>query len=152
MPKGLPKSVSVDQVPSNSRRGGDIRTLLSPKTVSSTTGFMGLLFLGPGEHVREHYHPYSEEFVYVVSGEMRMRFALPGPGGPDDWEFHFVPLRAGHGLVVPIGLRHRAENAGGVPAEVVFSLSPLAPRPELGHVDTEPEAEPVSGTPAVPRS
>ena len=31
-----------------------------------------------------------------------------------------------------------AAGPGDQPAEVVFQLGPLAPRPELGHVDTEP--------------
>jgi putative monooxygenase len=34
-------------------------------------------------------------------------------------------------------MRHRLRNTGSAPASVVFHLSPLAPRPELGHVDTE---------------
>jgi hypothetical protein len=46
------------------------------------------------------------------------------------------------------GLRHRVVNTGQQEAHAVFHLSPLAPKPELGHVDTEPlpasgQAEPV---------
>jgi putative monooxygenase len=40
--------------------------------------------------------------------------------------------------MIPIGIRHRVRNTGQVQARIVFHLSPLAPRPELGHVDTEP--------------
>lgn len=110
----------------NRRRGGEIRVVLSPKTVQSTSGFMGTLDLAPGEFVSEHYHPYSEEFIYVVTGELVMKVE----GEP-------VELSAGDGLMIPIGLRHRLENHGEESAFVVFHLSPLAPRPELGHVDTE---------------
>lgn len=38
---------------------------------------------------------------------------------------------------MPVNARHRLRNTGAEPAEVVFHLGPLAPRPELGHVDTE---------------
>lgn len=118
--------VHVSQAVANTRRGGDIRVTLSPKSVASTSGFGGRLYLGVGEFVTEHYHPYSEEFLHVVSGELQM--TLDG-----------IPMRLGAGdsLMVPIGVRHRLVNIGTEAAEGVFHLSPLAPRPELGHVDTE---------------
>src|SRR3954454_18471554 len=67
------RTVALRDVPPNRRRGGDIRLLLGPKTVGSTSGFFGVLRLEPGERVSEHYHPYSEEFLYVVSGRIRAR-------------------------------------------------------------------------------
>ena len=41
-------------------------------------------------------------------------------------------------MLIPIGVRHRLVNDGDETAFFVFSCGPLAPRPELGHVDTEP--------------
>ncbi|MFE5584795.1 cupin domain-containing protein [Kitasatospora sp. NPDC056531] len=119
--------VSLGDVASNRKRGGDLRTLLSPATAGCTSGFMGVLTLAPGEVVTEHYHPYSEEFLYLVSGEITARI----DGQP-------VPLSAGDALHLGINARHRLENHGDTPAFMVFHLGPLAPRPELGHVDTEP--------------
>jgi putative monooxygenase len=130
--------VALDQVAPNRRRGGDIRTLLSPRTVGSTSGFMGVLYLKPGEHVAEHYHPFSEEFLYVVRGALVMRIE----GEP-------VELAHADGLMIPVGLRHRLENRGREQAFVVFHLGPLAPRPELGHVDTEPLPAPAEPQPRV---
>jgi len=118
--------VNVSEAVPNTRRGGDIRVTLSPKTVGSTSGFGGFLILGAGEHVTEHYHPYSEEFLHVVEGELEM--TLDGVA---------VRLGPGDSLIVPVGVRHRLVNVGDVEARGVFHLSPLAPRPELGHVDTE---------------
>jgi putative monooxygenase len=118
--------VAADEVAANRRRGGDLRVTLSPKTVGSKSGFGGVLRLTPGEFVTEHYHPYSEEFLHVISGELEV--ALDGEP---------VPLVAGDSLLVPIGVRHRLVNVGAGEAHAVFHLSPLAPRPELGHVDTE---------------
>jgi putative monooxygenase len=120
--------IAASDVEPNRRRGGDLRTMLSPGTVKSTSGFMGVLTLAPGECVTEHYHPYSEEFIYLVSGTLLARL----DGEP-------VTLDAGEGLFIPIGVRHRLENSdAGRPAFAVFHLGPLAPRPDLGHVDTEP--------------
>ncbi|GHF69253.1 cupin [Streptomyces mashuensis] len=127
--------VNASDVAANRRRGGELRVTLSPRTVGCTSGFGGVLRLEPGEYVSEHYHPYSEEFLHVVSGRLEMAV----DGEP-------VPLGPGDSLYVPIGVRHRLVNTGDEPATGVFHLSPLAPRPELGHVDTEPVPEP--GRPA----
>jgi putative monooxygenase len=121
-------TVAACDVAANRRRGGDIRVVLSPKTVGSTSGFMGTLTLAPGEFVAEHYHPYSEEFLFLVRGRLAVR--IEG--------VHEIELAPGEGLMIPEGLRHRVRNAGEQEAYGVFHLSPLAPRPELGHVDTEP--------------
>jgi putative monooxygenase len=120
--------VAARDVAVNRRRGGDIRIILGPKTVGSTSGFLGTLALEPGEYVAEHYHPYSEEFLYVVHG--RLIILIEG--------VQETELEPGDGFLVPIGLRHRLRNSGREKAQAVFHLSPLAPRPELGHVDTEP--------------
>jgi putative monooxygenase len=125
--EALARKVSVHDVIANRRRGGDIRVLLSPTTVGAASGFMGVLSLDPGDYVTEHYHPYSEEFLYVTRGRLIVRI----DGEP-------VEVSAGEALLVPIDARHRVENIGEERAEVVFHLCPLAPRPELGHVDTEP--------------
>ncbi len=130
--------VAVDSVAANTRRGGDIRVTLSPKTVGCSSGFGGVLRLAPGEYVTEHLHPYSEEFLHIVRGRLEM--SLDGAS---------VELGPGDSLLVPVGVRHRLVNTGTVPAEAVFHLSPLAPRPELGHVDTEQPLNAGAGDPDV---
>ncbi|MEU5025607.1 cupin domain-containing protein [Streptomyces milbemycinicus] len=122
--------VDLSAVAPNRRRGGDVRAMLTPTTVGATSGFMGMAVVQPGERVTEHYHPYSEEFVYVVCGELEV-----------DLDDTAHPLRADQGLLIPINMRHRFRNVGDTEARMVFHLGPLAPRPELGHVDTE-TAEP----------
>jgi aromatase len=121
-----PAVVRASDVPANRRRGGDVRTVLSPATVGSTSGFVGTVTVQPGEVVTEHYHPYSEEFLVIAAGRLTVRL---------DGVDHVA--EAGCGVFIPIGVRHRLHNAGDEPVHAVFSLGPLAPRPELGHVDTE---------------
>jgi putative monooxygenase len=123
--------VAVRDVPPDRRRGAEIRVLLGPRTVGSTSGFLGVAALEPGERINEHYHPYSEEFLYVTRGAITV-----------DLDDRPVPLAAGEALYVPVNARHRLRNIGAERAEVVFQLGPLAPRPELGHVDTEGPAVP----------
>lgn len=117
---------SVDEANADTRRGGDVRTLLSPKTVGSTSGFMGVATIAPGDRISEHYHPHSEEFIYCVRGAVTADL---------DDEPH--QLAAGHAMMVPLNMRHRLRNEGDEEAFIVFHLGPLAPEPHLGHVDTE---------------
>jgi len=123
---GRPQIQSVDEVTADTRRGGDVRTLLSPKSVGSTSGFMGVATISPGDRISEHYHPYSEEFIYLVSGSIDAQL---------DGESHALDAR--HGLMIPINVKHRLVNDGDEDAFLVFHLGPLAPRPDMGHVDTE---------------
>lgn len=116
----------ADEVTPETRRGGAIRTLLSPRSVGSTAGFMGVATIAPGDWIAEHYHPYSEEFLYVVAGAVRV-------------EADGVATTVGtrEGVLVPKGVAHRVSNDGDEEASLVFHLGPLAPRPDLGHVETE---------------
>ncbi|QXJ21513.1 cupin domain-containing protein [Actinomadura graeca] len=126
-------AVGFHDVPANRKRGGDVRTMVSPATAGSTSGFCGAVRLAPGEKVTEHYHPYSEEYLFVATGELRV-------------ELDGEPLAVGaeQALLIPRNVRHRLVNEGDAEVLAVFQLSPLAPRPELGHVDTESYPEEVS--------
>lgn len=116
----------VDDMPADNRRGGDVRTLLSPKTVGSGSGFMGVATIPAGDWISEHYHPYSEEFIYVCSGTLTADL----DGEPQE-------VNGGEALYIPINVKHRLKNEGSEDAFIVFHLGPLAPRPDAGHVDTE---------------
>ncbi|MEJ8638134.1 MULTISPECIES: cupin domain-containing protein [Streptomyces] len=121
-----PRIVDLSETQPNTRRGGDLRAVLTPTAVGATSGFMGLAIVPPGESIAEHYHPYSEEFVYVVKGLLEVDL---------DGETH--SMSPDQGLMIPLNVRHRFRNVGNEEARMVFHLGPLAPRPELGHVDTE---------------
>jgi putative monooxygenase len=124
--KPRPRIVELGEIEPNTRRGGDLRAMLTPATVGSTSGFMGVAIVQPGDRIGEHYHPYSEEFVYVLSGRLEVDL---------DGEPH--ALRPEQGLMIPAYMRHRFRNVGDEEARLVFHLGPLAPTPQLGHVDTE---------------
>jgi putative monooxygenase len=121
-----PNIRTLADVAVNTRRGGKLQTLLAPSSVGSTSGFMGVLTLAPGETFTEHYHPYSEEFFILVRGSVVIRL---------DGVSHSIG--AGEGVFIAKGVKHRIVNEGTEEAFGVFHLGPLAPKPELGHVDTE---------------
>ncbi|MFE8013733.1 cupin domain-containing protein [Streptomyces antibioticus] len=126
-----PRVVDLSEAEPNTRRGGDLRALLTPATVGSTSGFMGVALIQPGDRIAEHYHPYSEEFVYVTCGHLEV-----------DLDGEPFTLQPEQGLMIPVNMRHRFRNVGKVEARMVFHLGPLAPSPPLGHVDTEETAAP----------
>jgi putative monooxygenase len=113
--------ISMDDIAADTRRGGDLRTMLSPRTVGSTSGFMGVATNAPCDKINEHYHPYSEEFVFLVRGNLTVRL----DGTPH-------PMKAGQGPYIPINRRHRFMNEGTEESFMVFHLGPLAPDPSCG--------------------
>ncbi|KJS62645.1 cupin domain-containing protein [Streptomyces rubellomurinus] len=122
----FPRIVSVHEAPENRRHGAELRTMLTPPSCGATSGFMGLAIVRPGERINEHYHPYSEEFVFVICGDLEV-----------DLDGKTYPLKPEQGLMIPINVRHRFRNVGATEARMVFHCGPLAPRPDLGHVTTE---------------
>ncbi|MGH3373215.1 MAG: cupin domain-containing protein [Actinoallomurus sp.] len=126
MKNSKPARIRAEDVTPGRARGGELRIVLGPGTVGSRSGYMGTTILQPGEHVVEHYHPYSEEFLYCIRGDQVL-----------DIEGEEWTLAPGEGMYVPIGLRHRLRNVGTTEALNVYHLGPLAPDPSLSHVDTE---------------
>ncbi|GGP51287.1 cupin domain-containing protein [Streptomyces abikoensis] len=133
-----PPIIGVADVTPSSRQGGRTRALLTPKSAGATSGFLGTTDLEPGEWVSEHYHPYSDKYLYVVTGSVVV--TING---------HEAALEEHQAVLITRGQRNRIENRGEVPARFVFQISPLAPRPELGHVDTEPVPNPGEAPPKV---
>src|SRR5271156_5920085 len=86
--------VQASEISPDRRRGGEIRTLLSPRNAGSVSGFSGVALLQPGEQIAEHYHPYSEEFLFVVEGESTADL----DGEPRE-------LATGAALLIPPGTR-----------------------------------------------
>ncbi|GAA2660722.1 cupin domain-containing protein [Streptomyces aculeolatus] len=128
---GSAARVALVDVVASRRQGGRVRALLTPGSVGAVSGFMGHIELGPGEVVTEHYHPFSDKFLYVVEGSAVVR--VNGEA---------VAVESDEALFITRGQRNRIENSGDGVLRAVFHVAPLAPRPELGHVDTEPVPEP----------
>jgi putative monooxygenase len=101
------KTVACGDIEPNRRRGAEIRVLLGPATVGATTGFLGVAVLAPGECIAEHYHPYSEEFLYVVSGTLTV-----------DLDGEPTVVHARRGRARPDQRRHRLRNTGTEQARV----------------------------------
>ena len=66
MTKPKTARIRADDITPGRARGGELRIVLGPGTVGSRSGYMGTGILQPGERVVEHFHTYSEEFLYCV--------------------------------------------------------------------------------------
>ncbi len=122
-----PKIVSVEDCEPVTYRGGDVRTLLGPEDARGRPqASWAWRRLRRATGSASTTTRYSEEFIYVVSGKIDAQL---------DGKSNAVSAR--HGLLIPMNIRHRLVNDGDEDAFLVFHLGPLAPRPDLGHVDTE---------------
>ncbi|MEU1478308.1 cupin domain-containing protein [Streptomyces sp. NPDC001668] len=130
--------VSMKDVTPSRRLGGGIWPLLTPASVGASAGFLGAMTLEPGEFIAAHFHPHSEEFVFVAEGAVTLL--------ADDEELRLERCEA---AMVPKSTTHRITNEGSVPALVVFQMAPLAPSPEEGHVEVEPAPNPGGAPPSV---
>ena len=94
--------ISTADVPIDTRRGGQVQTLLSPRTVGSTSGFMGVARLAPGESDRRALPP-------VLRGVPLRRRGAPRGARRRRARTSWPPSR---GCVLPINTRHRLVNRG----------------------------------------
>lgn len=129
MPTSTHTVVPVTDAKPMHRQGGEFRFAITPLTTATTGGLMGQLTLEVDEHLIEHYHPFTDEYLFVVTGQLIATV-----------EGDRVAVPPGCCLFIQRGAHHQFENGATEQTRVVVALSPLAPRPELGHVDC---AEPV---------
>lgn len=104
-------------------RGGEIQVLISPKTVGSSQLVMGVSRLPVNAVIKNHIHDYSEESFFVLKGEGVIHLQ----------DRESIDFKAGDAVLVPKGVAHTIINTGDETLEVIFSVAPLAPSPELGH-------------------
>lgn len=121
--------VAIASIDAITRRGGDIRVAISPRTVGSRHHILGEAVLRPGESIAEHVHDYGEESLFVVRGSGELRA-----------EGRQYPLGPGLVVFAPRGTSHAIDNTGTEELVLVFASAPLAPSPDAGHRETAGDA------------
>lgn len=116
--------INQQDVPTITSRGGKINILISPKSVGSSHLVMGYSELDVNDQVEPHVHDYSEEAFYVIAGQGRIYMGKVT---------EYIDFKEGDSILVPKGTVHWIQNTGHQALKVIFSVSPLAPSPELGH-------------------
>lgn len=117
------KVLKVSQVKAEKVLGGPIKRLITPETGSKKV-ILALGLFDPGEGLKPHIHPESEEIYYVIkgkgtvyAGEKRLK----------------VPIEPETALYVPPGTIHYVTNDGKERLEIAFFVSPgTEPTKEVG--------------------
>ncbi|MBY8883139.1 cupin domain-containing protein [Actinacidiphila acidipaludis] len=85
----------------------------------------------PGFDVGAHVHARSQEFFYVLDGELELLAFEPVRRSARDWHLwqseqgdKAVRAGAGSSMLVPSGVPHAFRNAGDVPARMLFTCFP----------------------------
>jgi quercetin dioxygenase-like cupin family protein len=85
----------------------------------------------PGFDVGAHVHAHSEEFFYVLEGELDVLAFEPRVRTPDRWQTWesrsgqgVVGAAPGTAIVVPPGCPHAFANPTDAPAKMLFQASP----------------------------
>jgi len=84
-------------------QGLDYFAGISAERVGSTGICMHLVTLPPGAVANAHFHENHETTIYMLTGEVEMRYG-------DQLEQHLV-LKAGEFLYIPAGVPHKPYNA-----------------------------------------
>jgi quercetin dioxygenase-like cupin family protein len=82
----------------------ELNPLISRKLIWSERMMLGQVFLKTGAIVPAHEH-HNEQFTYILSGALRFWLGAHADAPGDV----YTDVRAGDVLVIPGGLRHRAE-------------------------------------------
>jgi quercetin dioxygenase-like cupin family protein len=87
------------------------RTLLGGPGSETDRFTAGVADLGPGQWLGVHSHQ-QDEIYYVLQGELLLQL-----GSAEH------PLRAGHAVVIPGGVRHGVRHVRGAPARLFYALA-----------------------------
>jgi len=95
------------------KQGLDYAAGISAESVGATGLCMHLVKLPPGARAKAHLHDSHETAIYVLSGEIEMRYG-------DNLEHHMV-TRAGDFVYIPAGMPHLPFNTTSTEALAVLS-------------------------------
>ncbi|HEX5499619.1 MAG TPA: cupin domain-containing protein [Thermomicrobiales bacterium] len=100
----------VDADDANQFTWGSIQWLCNGKMAGDAEQTVGYVTIFAGANNPEHYHPNSDEVLYLIEGELDHSL--------DDEVFRLTPGTAIH---IPRGVRHNAVNVSDVTARMVVS-------------------------------
>lgn len=91
----------------------EIREILAPRNSSIRNQSLAEATVAPGQTTGEHYHLRSEEIYYILQGKGRI------------WlEDDSKEVRAGDGIAIPPGKRHKIENISKMPLVILCCCAP----------------------------
>lgn len=87
--------------PRTTEDASETREILTPRNSSVRSQSLAEIKVAPGKTTEEHFHIRTEEIYYLLRGRGRM------------WvENESRDVKAGDGIAIPSGKRHKIENTG----------------------------------------
>ena len=116
---------------------GRLSWLSEPNVTAAERFSAGVVKLEPGKGHERHNHPYSEEILYVISGQGSQMVELPD-GKVEE------TIRAGTMVHIPTALYHSTVNTGNDTLEMIAIYAPFGPAElrRLDGVTIEPPQQP----------
>ena len=95
--------------------GGPIRMVFTPETANTKNFLFAIGYFKPGEGLKAHLHPESEEVYYVTEGTGTVYL------GKEREEVQIEPEMA---IYIPPGLIHQVKNTGKENLVICFFVAP----------------------------
>jgi mannose-6-phosphate isomerase-like protein (cupin superfamily) len=109
------KILTLDEVEPIEALGGTIKRMFNPGSAGTEHMTFSVGYFSPGEGLKSHTHPVSEEVYYVVRGRGTVYLGEEG----EPLEAH--PDTA---LYIPPGTVHAVENTGAERLVICFFVAP----------------------------
>lgn len=109
------KILKLEEVESIKVLGGTLKRMFNPETAATQHMTFSVGYFAPGEGLKSHLHPESEEVYYVVRGEGTVFL------GKDKKPLAIDPDMA---IYIPSGEIHGVENTGEDRLVICFFVAP----------------------------
>ncbi len=109
------KILTLDEVEPIEALGGTIKRMFNPESAGTDQMTFSVGYFSPGEGLRSHIHPVSEEVYYVVRGRGTVYLGEEG----ESWE-----VQPDTALYIPPGTVHGVKNTGEERLVICFFVAP----------------------------
>jgi oxalate decarboxylase/phosphoglucose isomerase-like protein (cupin superfamily) len=115
------RKIDPNSIPTQTFSWGAIKWFVTPSRTEGAAITFGEVVLLPGQGHDRHNHPYSEEILYVLSGD---GMQMLNDGEP-------FPVKAGDTIYVPTAMYHSTLNTGWTPLRLLALYNPGGPDKDL---------------------
>ena len=109
------KVLKLEEVESTMALGGTLKRMFNPETAGTKQMTFTVGYFTPGEGLKPHIHPESEEVYYVVKGEGTVYIGEEGDS---------IPVSPDIAIYIPPGELHGVENTGADRLVICFFVAP----------------------------
>ncbi len=109
------KVLNLEEVETIKALGGTLKRMFNPETAGTKNMTFSVGYFAPGEGLKSHLHPESEEVYYVVRGEGTVHLGE---------ERKPLPIEPDTAIYIPPGKIHGVENSGEDRLVICFFVAP----------------------------